>query len=129
MIKSILICDSQGYPFYSKQFDSNLGEIDSTIFSGLISAMGAIGKELFKEDIATISYGEKYEITIITKELFGDYKKSIYFVYIIQGERDLKLMRQLSTNIFIETKQVLKVPNSAISDIQEKVDNILVKIQ
>jgi hypothetical protein len=129
MIKSILICDSQGYPFYSKQFDSNLGEIDPTIFSGLISAIGAIGKELFKEDIATISYGEKYEITIITKELFGDYKKSIYFVYIIQGEGDLKLMRKLSTNIFIETKHVLKDPNSAILDIQEKVDKILVKIQ
>lgn len=128
MIKSILICDSQGYPFYSKNFDSNLGEIDPTIFSGLISAIGAIGKELFKEDIATISYGEKYEITIITKELFGD-RKSIYFVFLLQGERDLKLMRQLSTNIFIETKHVLKDPNSAILDIKERVDKILVKIQ
>ncbi|MFX1391896.1 MAG: hypothetical protein ACFE9Z_17665 [Promethearchaeota archaeon] len=124
MLKSILVCDSQGYPFYSKKLDPNLGEIDPTIFSGLISAIGVIGKELFKEDIATITYGEKYAITIITKELFGD-KKSIYFVFVIEGEKDLKLMRKLSTNIFIETKHVLKDPSAAKLDIQEKVDRIL----
>jgi hypothetical protein len=124
MLKSILVCDSQGYPFYSKKLDQNLGEIDPTIFSGLISAIGAIGKKLFKEDIATITYGEKYIITIITKELFGD-NKSIYFVFVIEGEADLKLMRKLSTNIFIETKHVLKDPSAAKLDIKEKVDRIL----
>ncbi len=127
MIKSILVCDSQGYPFYSKKINSNMGEIDPTIFSGLISAIGAIGKELFKEEIATISYGDKYEIAIITKELFGD-QKSIYFVFINEGEPDLKLMKQLSTNIFIETKHVLKDPNTAKLDIKEKVDRILTNI-
>jgi hypothetical protein len=127
MIKSILVCDSQGYPFYSKKFDQNLGEIEPTIFSGLISAIGAIGKQLFKEEIARISYGDRYEITIITKELFGD-KKSIYFVFLIEGEADLKLMKQLSTNIFIETKHVLKEPSSAKLDIKEKVDRILGKL-
>ena len=127
MIKSILVCDSQGYPFYSKKFDSNLGEIDPTIFSGLISAIGAIGKELFKEEIATISYGDKYEIAIITKELFGN-EKSIYFVFIIEGEPDLKLMKQLSTNIFIETKHVLKDPSAARLDTKQKVDKILANI-
>ena len=127
MIKSILVCDSQGYPFYSKKFDPNMGEIDPTIFSGLISAIGAIGKELFKEEIATISYGDKYEIAIITKELFGD-KKSIYFVFLIEGEPDLKLMKQLSTNIFIETKHVLKDPYAAKLDIKQKVDRILANL-
>jgi len=127
MIKSILICDSQGYPFYSKKFDSNMGNIDPTIFSGLISAIGAIGKQLFKEEIATISYGDKYEIAIITKEIFGT-QKSIYFVFIIEGEPDFKLMKQLSTNIFIETKQVLKDPDTTQTDIKEKVDKILAKI-
>ncbi len=126
MIKSILVCDSQGYPFYSKEFDQSLGEIDPTIFSGLISAIGVIGKQLFKEEIATISYGEKYEITIITKELFGD-KKSIYFVFVNEGEMDLKLMRKLSTNIFIETKHVLKDPSAKL-DIQQKIDRILANI-
>ncbi len=127
MIKSVLVCDSEGYPFYSRKIDSNMGEIDPTIFSGLISAIGAIGKELFKEEIATITYGEKYEITIITKELFGN-QKSIYFVFLIEGNADLKLMKQLSTNIFIETKNVLRDPLSARQDIKEKVDRILNKL-
>jgi hypothetical protein len=127
MIKSVLVCDSQGYPFYSKTLDKDLGEIDPTIFRGLLSAIGTIGKQLFKEDIATISYGEKYEVVIITKELFGD-EKSIYFVFVIEGEKDLKLMRRLSTNIFIETKHVLKDPSTAKLDIQEKVDKILINI-
>lgn len=127
MIKSVLVCDSEGYPFYSRKIDSNMGEIDPTIFSGLISAIGAIGKELFKEEIATITYGEKFEITIITKELFGN-QKSIYFVFLIEGNADLKLMKQLSTNIFIETKNVLKDPLSARQDIKEKVDRILNKL-
>jgi hypothetical protein len=127
MIKSILVCDSQGYPFYSKKLDQNLDEIDPTIFSGLISAIGAIGKQLFKEEIATISYGDNYEITIITKELFGN-EKSIYFVFLIEGEKDLKLMKQLSTNIFIETKHVLKDPSAAKLDIKQKVDKILTNL-
>ncbi|MFX1242977.1 MAG: hypothetical protein ACFFA7_17160 [Promethearchaeota archaeon] len=127
MIKSVLICDSQGYPFYSKALDKDMGEIDPTIFSGLLSAIGAIGKQLFKEDIATISYGEKYEVVIITKELFGD-EKSIYFVFVVEGEKDIKLMRRLSTNIFIETKHVLKDPSTAKLDIQEKVDKILMNL-
>ena len=84
MIKSILVCDSEGYPFYSKQIDKSLGEIDPAIFSGLISAIGSIGKQIFKEEIATISYGENYEITIITKELFGD-DKIIYFVFLLNS--------------------------------------------
>ena len=124
MIKSILVCDSTGYPFYSKILDPSLGEINPTIFSGLISAIGVIGKQIFKEEIATISYGEHYEITIITKELLGE-KKSIYFVFLIEGEPDLPLMKKLSTNIFIETKHVLKDPSAAKLDIKEKVDRII----
>ena len=127
MFKSILICDSQGYSFYSKKIDLNLDEIDPTIFSGLISAIGAIGKQLFKEDIATIFFGENYEITIITKELFGN-QKSIYFVFLIEGDTDQKLMKKLSTNIFIETKHVLKDPLSAQLGIKEKVDRILANL-
>ncbi|MFX1376227.1 MAG: hypothetical protein ACFFA0_10465 [Promethearchaeota archaeon] len=127
MIKSILICDSQGYPFYSKKLDSNLDDINPTIFSGLISAIGAIGKQLFKENIATITYGENYEITIITKEMFGN-QKSIFFVFVVEGQADLKSMKQISTNIFIETKHVLKDPSSAQLDIKEKVDKILANL-
>ncbi|MFX1523715.1 MAG: hypothetical protein ACFFCC_09445 [Promethearchaeota archaeon] len=124
MILSILVCDSTGYPFYARKLDPSIGDMDPTIFSGLISAIGAIGKQLFKEEIATISYGESYEITIITKELFGDIK-SIYFVFLIEGDPDLPLMKKLSTNIFIETKQVLKDSSVAKVDIEKKVDRII----
>ena len=124
MIKSILICDSQGYPFYSKQIDTSMTEMEPSIFSGLISAISTIGKQLFNEDIATITYGDKYRITIITKELIGK-EKTIYFVFVLEGEGDLKLMRRLSTNIFIETKQVLKDPSAAKLNIKQKVDKIL----
>jgi hypothetical protein len=124
MILSILICDSTGYPFYGRKLNPSIGDMDPAIFSGLISAIGVIGKQLFKEEIATISYGENYEITIITKELFGD-SKSIYFVFLIEGDPDLTLMKKLSTNIFIETKQVLKDPSVAKLDIEKKVDRII----
>ena len=127
MIQSILICDDSGYPFYSKKFDPNLDAMDPTIFSGLISAIGLIGKQLFKEDIATISYGENNEIIIITREFIED-QKTIYFVFIIEGEADLKLIKQISTNIFIETKEVLKDPTSKKLDIKKKVDRILIKL-
>ncbi len=124
MILSILVCDSEGYPFYSRKIDPRIGDIDPAIFSGLISAIGVIGKQIFKEEIATISYGENYEITIITKELLSD-KKTIYFVFLIEGEPDLPLMKKLSINIFIETKHVLKDPSIAKVDIKEKVDKII----
>ena len=61
---------------------------------------------------------------IITKELFGD-RKSIYFVFLNEGKPDLPLMKKLSTNIFIETKHVLKDPSAAKRDIKEKVDKII----
>jgi hypothetical protein len=124
MIVSVLVCDSTGYPFYARKIDPNIGDINPAIFSGLISAIGAIGKQLFKEEIATISYGDNYEITIITKELLGD-KKVIYFVFLIEGDPDLSLMKKLSTNIFIETKHVLKDPSAAKLDIKVKVDKII----
>ncbi|MFX1478978.1 MAG: hypothetical protein ACFFCI_12675 [Promethearchaeota archaeon] len=127
MIKSVLVCDSQGYPFYSNKMDPTLGDIQPAIFSGLISAIGAIGKQLFKEDIARISYGDKYEIGIITKELYGD-KKVIYFVFVNEGEPDLSLMKKLSTNIFIETKHVLRDPLLAQQDIKKKLDHILANL-
>ncbi len=127
MIKSILICDSQGYPFYSKKMDDTLNDIEPAIFSGLISAIGAIGKQLFKEDIATINYGENYEILIITKDLFSD-QKSIYFVFLIENEVDLQLVKRISTHIFIETKQVLKNPSSKVLVIKDKVDKIIDKL-
>ena len=70
MIKSLLICDSQGFPFYSKTFDPKFPIIDDLLLSGLISAIETIGKALFNEEIATVSFGEgksKKFLSIVTK--------------------------------------------------------------
>ena len=126
MIKSFLICDSSGFSFYSKKVDQKFEDIQPELLSGLISAIGTIGRELVKEEIATISYGDndKFQLTIISKEIFGS-DKILYFVFILEGESDIKKMRQLCTNIFIEAKHVLKNPHNGGVDIQGKIDRLL----
>jgi len=126
MIKSILICDSQGFPFYSKKLDFQMEEIEPAIFSGLISAIGAIGKQIFNEDIATITYGSKYQIIIVTRNFLSN-SKSIYFVFLVEGDIDIKLIKRISTHIFIETKQVLKDRKAESFKIDEKIDTLLMK--
>ena len=86
-----------------------------------------LGKSLFKEEIATISFGTSKDmsnIVTVSKELFGQ-TKIIYFVFINKGEINHNLMRQLVTAIFIETKHVLKDTSSIIQDIQDKIDRII----
>jgi len=126
MIKSFLVCDSIGYPFYSKRTNSSIQEFEPEILSGLLSAISTIGKNLFNKEIANITFGDNAEfgITIISKELFGK-DKSIYFVFVSEGSIDLKKARSLCTNIFIETKQVLKNPHEAKLNIEDKIDRIL----
>ncbi|MCP4761339.1 MAG: hypothetical protein GY870_06130 [archaeon] len=127
MIKSLLICDSNGYPFYSKVIDEAVNNIEPTLLSGLISAIGTLGKQLFSEEIATITFGEGknlYHIITVTKELLFE-SKVIYFVFITKGELNMSNIRGLVTNIFIETKQVLKDPSGIKDNIKDKVDNII----
>ena len=86
-----------------------------------------LGKSLFKEEIATISFGTSKDmsnIVTVSKELFGQ-TKIIYFVFINKGEINHNLMRQVVTAIFIETKHVLKDTSSIIQDIQDKIDRII----
>ena len=126
MIKSILICDSRGYAFYSRVFDKNLKGYDSTLFSGFISAIGKIGRELFKEEIATISFGydsNSPNIVVLSKDFF-ETDKRIYFVFLTQGDIDLKKVKNVCTNIYINNKDSLK--NSKITKpLQEKIDKII----
>jgi len=83
-LKCLLISDDSGIPFYSREFDFE--GIDATLLSGLLSAVGTIGKTLFKQDIATIVFGENIQpknaskITVISKEFF-QIKKQIFFVF------------------------------------------------
>jgi len=126
MIKAFLICDSSGYSFYSKKIDESFEIIQPELLSGLISAIGMIGKKLFKEEIATITYGDnnRFGITIISKELFGN-ERTLYFVFMVDGEPDKQKMRQLCVNIFIEAKQFLKNPNGLTSMVEQKIDRLI----
>lgn len=127
MLKMFLICDSQGFPFYSRVFDVNDKQVDNILLSGLISAIGMVGKEIFKEELATISFGEnkiQNHIIIISKTLLSE-EKAIYFVFFTQDECNKSMFRQLSTSIFIEAKQYFKGNISVQSDIKDKIDKII----
>ena len=126
MIITFNICDSTGFSFYSRNFKNEEDKMDPVLLSGLISAIGTVGKKLFNEEIATIAFGEnaKNSITIISKEIFGE-GKSIYFVFLTKGEADIKKLRALCTNIFIETKNVLKHPDQINNSTIDKIDRII----
>jgi hypothetical protein len=108
----MLICDATGLPFYSRSFDEAL-VIDDALLSGLLSAIGTIGKHLFNQDIATISFGENRpgdpdvsKIVTISKDLISK-NKQIFFVFFISGQVDLKKLSALSTLVFMEAKSSL----------------------
>jgi len=127
MILSLLICDSTGYPFYSRTFNQNGGKkIDPMLLSGLISTIGTIGRRLFNEEIATISFGtgrELANIVIVTKELTGS-DRIIYFVFISKGDINKKMLSQFCTNVFIETKSILRDPRPD-TNLDEKINRII----
>ena len=134
MIKTILICDENGYPFYSRHIDKKFAHLDPILFSGLISAIGTLGKQLFKEEIAKISYGTSSKlknIVVVKQELFG-INKAMYFVFITKGEVDYELIHQLKTAIFMATKHDLKhpgAPNNNKNILQTKIDKVIGSIR
>ncbi|MFX0070474.1 MAG: hypothetical protein ACFFAO_05220 [Candidatus Hermodarchaeota archaeon] len=126
MIKSILISDSEGFVFYSRILDENMHNYDSVLLSGFISAIGSVGRELFKEEIATISFGYEDDspgLVVLTKDFFGTEKK-IYFVFAIQGDIDLKAIKNVCTNIYINNKEALKASGTK-KNIYDKIDKIV----
>lgn len=127
MIRSILITDSNGKPYYSKILDENFEEIEPVILSGLISAIQTIGKKLFNDDLATIYFGDrkKESISIVTKRILNFKEETIFFVYFIEGDIELKKLRSLSTQIFIETKNYLKHPEPDLEIMATKIDKVL----
>ena len=127
MIQKLLICDSQGHPFYSRDFSNKIPDVDRALLSGLISTIGTLGRQLFKKEIANITFGSGHDtshIFIVNRELLFQ-GKSIYFVFFIQGNCDNKLVKDISTTIFIENKHILKDTNKFSAKIEEKVDSIL----
>ena len=75
---------------------------------------------------ATISFGydpNAPTIVVLSKDFFGTDKK-IYFVFVTQGDLDLKMVKNVCTNIYINNKDALK--NSKINKpLQEKIDKIV----
>ena len=122
-----MICDSEGIPFFSRTFNE-FQILDDALLSGLISAIGSIGKTLFKKDIAMISYGGENQddprIIIVPKDLFNE-EKSIFFVYLVTGVPELKKLREISTLVFVESKNSLKMIMSDRRALAEKINKIL----
>ncbi|MHA1520888.1 MAG: hypothetical protein ACTSRK_11960 [Promethearchaeota archaeon] len=125
-LKSMLICDNGGLPFYSRNFDEFI-QIDDALLSGLLSAIGTIGKTLFKQEIATIKFGEGNEISrilVITRELFSSHRQ-IFFVFFYTGEIDIKRLRSVSTLIFMEAKRAFKDQTPETKVVGILIDKIL----
>jgi len=127
-LKCLLISDDSGIPFYSREFDFE--GIDATLLSGLLSAVGTIGKTLFKQDIATIVFGENIQpknaskIIVISKEFF-QIRKQIFFVFFYHGEQNMKQLRQLATTIFMEAKHSFRDRAPETQQLRKSIDRII----
>ncbi len=127
-LKCLLISDDSGIPFYSREFDFE--GIDATLLSGLLSAVGTIGKTLFRQDIATITFGKNIQpknaskIIVISKEFF-QIKKQIFFVFFYHGEHNMKQLRQLATTIFMESKQSFRDRTPETQQLRRNIDRII----
>ena len=125
-LKSMLICDNGGLPFYSRNFDEFI-QIDDALLSGLLSAIGTIGKTLFKQDIATIKFGEGNEISrilVISRDLFSSHRQ-IFFVFFYTGTIDIKLLRSVTTMIFMEAKIAFKNQTPETKVVANMIDKII----
>ncbi len=129
----MLIVDEGGVPFFSRKFKEESQDIDPSLLGGLISAIDSMGAQLFKKKIATILFGEERfhtasdvlsKIVFINKDLFHD-DKHIFFVFFCSGDHTLKMLREISTSLFIEIKSFLKYSSPDLKQIHQKVDRIL----
>lgn len=125
-IITLLITNSAGLPLYSKDFAENPLKTDPSLITSMISAISILGRELFNEQIATISYGfkNKYNISIITKTSFNK-EMEVFFVFFSNAPPDLKHLRSLSAKIYIEIKSILLNDDRNLNIIQKKVDRLL----
>ncbi len=134
MIERLLICNKGGAVLYSRDF-GNVPEIESDLLGGLISVIDNMGHNLFKKKIATINFGEESpsvmgeamaKIVFITKDMLSE-GLNFYFIFFCRGEHSLQLLRQISTSIFIECKNTLRVPNPDLYQLETQVTKILQK--
>ena len=94
-LKCLLISDDSGIPFYSREFDFE--GIDATLLSGLLSAVGTIGKTLFKQDIATIVFGENIQ-PIMGEEKLNDKQIKDVIAKYVDGSYSMTSIKQNHQN-------------------------------
>lgn len=132
MIERMLIVDKGGLPLYSRKFVET-EDIEPSLLAGLVSAIDSMGYTLFKKKIATISFGDDTlsslgetisKIVFISKDI-SRLDKNFYFVFFCNGDDSLKIMRQISTRIFIEIKSHLQTEITDSAILSRRVDRVL----
>ena len=126
MIICLQICDSCGFPFYTRTFGGN-SEVDGNLLSGLVSVIGNLGKKIFNQDIATITFGaaeEDINMIVVAKDLYSE-NKSIYFVFYLKGKCNHQLIKEISTALFIDNKIQLCSSDFEADPIKDRVDNLI----
>ncbi len=133
MLEFLLICDSDGLPFYNRQFRGTIKLNDPSLLSGLISAIDAMGRHVFNKKIAIVTYGEDNistidesisKIIVISKEFLADDKR-INFVFFSAGDCAMKILREVATTLFIEIKTLLRADPPDYKKIGLIVDRII----
>ncbi len=125
-INGLQISDSNGIPFYTR-FMKVDSEFDSTILSGLISAIGNISNLLFRKEVASISFGSgenTNEIIMVSKE-FHKQSRKIYFVFFTNGNVNISYLRKMSTTLYIEAKDLLHLHTAEVRNVFSRIDNII----
>ncbi len=126
MILCLQICDSQGFPFYTRTF-GGYSEVDGALLSGLVSVIGNLGRQIFKQNIATITFGTANEATnmiVVAKDLYSE-NKSIYFVFYLKGKYNNQFIKEIATTLFIENKIQLCSTDFEADPIKIRVDNLI----
>jgi hypothetical protein len=134
-IEAILICNSDGLPFYSKIFGNGILLNDMSLLSGLITAIDVMGSEIFGRHVAIITYRDDAishndsnnngnQIIIISKDIFS-HDQHINFVYYTSINCPISIVRQITTHIFMEIKVFLQAEIPNYQKIKEIADKII----
>lgn len=126
MIKNFLVTDSTGGALYSKNVNSGK-DISTQLFSGLISTVGTVGRMLFKQKLATITFGaneNENQVVILTKDRYGE-KNSVYFVFAGNHLENTIPLKEIAATLYIETKKELNDPQNNKDVLQRKIDTLL----
>jgi hypothetical protein len=131
-VQSLVICNSEGFEYYSKILEGNTITYEPILLSGFISAIGALGRQLFKADLATIYFDNNaangnspYNIVIVTKDFYQN-EKRIHFVFLVNGIVDIKEIRKFCTEAYINAKEFFfREEKVRKKDLDDKIDKVV----